>query len=168
MTEKQQQIIDTLIEEFNRIESASKPSRTFNLIDIAKLNARSQEIALYKAEEEADRVAWKKLAMDEALRLITLFQADLPNNVVELRNINYPDLLIKRNERASCHYESCVHIDVIVVRHTTVKDSQGHLYTRGIELNYTCSSFFTKTYFKTIEELVSQSSFKEAIRNRVL
>jgi hypothetical protein len=171
MTTNQKQIIDALVNEFNRIEAMHKPSTTFSLINVDALNDKTNEIKRYKMQEEAESLAWDEIANEEARRLVKLFQEDLPTASVqkygkENRFYDLPSVLIRRDERSSTHHEDCVNVEVVVVRRNDVKDSFGNYYNRCVKLNYRYN-YLGKAY-ETIEELVSEPHFLELIRNRVL
>jgi len=171
MTSKQQQIIDALVNEFERIEAMHAPSTTFSLINVDALKDKTNEIKRYKLQEEADRLAWNETAQEEARRLVKLFQTDLPTASIqkygkENGHHDVPTLLIRRNENTSTHYESCVIVEVTIVKYNDVKDSFGNYYTRGVKLKYGYN--YGREEFETIEELVSDYHFLESIRRRVL
>jgi hypothetical protein len=171
MTTNQQQIVNSLIAEFNRIEAEHKPKTTFNLINLDALNDKTNEIARYKAEEKANLESWDKMANDEARRLVKLFQEDLPTASVQKygkENYHYdlPSVLIRRNENTSTHHESCVSVQVFVVKVNDVADSFGNRYERGVQLKYRFS--YGCDSFNSIEELVSNKLFLEELRLKVL
>ena len=171
MTTNQQQIIDALVNEFNRIEAMHAPSTTFSLINVDALKDKTNEMKRYKLQEEAEMLAWDEIANEEARRLVKLFQADLPTaSVQKYGNGNsyydLPSVLIRHNENTSTHPESCVNVEVVVVRRNDVKDSFGNYYNRGVKLNYRYN--YGREEFETIEELVSDYYFLESIRRRVL
>jgi hypothetical protein len=171
MTTNQKQIIDALVNEFNRIEAMHKPSTTFSLINVDAMKDKTNEIKRYKMQEEAESLAWDEIANEEARRLVKLFQEDLPTASVqkygkENRFYDLPSVLIRRDERSSTHPESCVNVEVVVVRRNDVKDSFGNYYNRCVKLNYRYN--YGREEFETIEELVSNHYFLESVRNRVL
>ena len=170
MTTKQQQIVNSLIAEFNRIEAEHKPKQTFNLINVDALNGKTNEIARYKAEEKANLESWDKMANDEARRLVKLFQEDLPTASVqkygrENGHYDLPSVLIRRNENTSTHHESCVSVQVFVVKVNDVADSFGNKYERGVQLKYRLHGFDS---FNSIEELVADKWFLEDLRVKVI
>ena len=83
MTTNQKQIIDALVNEFNRIESMHKPSTTFSLINADVLNEKTNEILQHELNENADKEAWDKIANEEARRLVRIFKSDLPTASVQ-------------------------------------------------------------------------------------
>jgi hypothetical protein len=170
MTTNQKQIIDALVNEFNRIESMHKPSTTFSLINADVLNEKTNEIRQHELNEIADSEAWDKIANEEATRLVNLFKSDLPTASVqkygrENGHYDLPSVLIRRNESTS-HNESCVNVEVKIVKQRNVEDSFGNLYNRGVKLNYSFN--YEQARFETIEELVANKEFLESIRRRVL
>lgn len=171
MTTNQKQIIDALVNEFNRIESMHKPSTTFSLINADVLNEKTNEIRKYELNEIADSEAWNKIANEEAMRLVNLFKSDLPTASVQKygrENGHYdaPSILIRRNESTSTHNESCVNVEVKTVKQRDVEDSFGNRYNRGVKLNYSFN--YGDERFETIEELVANKCFLESIRKKVL
>ena len=171
MTTNQKQIIDALVNEFNRIESMHKPSTTFSLINTEVLNEKTNEIRQHELNEIADSEAWDKIANEEARRLVNLFKSDLPTASVqkyssENGHYDLPSVLIRRNESTSTHHESSVNVGVTIVKHRGVEDSFGNRYNRGVKLNYSFN--YGDERFETIEELVANKDFLESIRKRVL
>jgi len=171
MTTNQQQIVDALVNELNRIEAMHKPTTTFNLINVNALNDKTNEIEKYLARREADMEAWDKLATEEAIRLVNLFKADLPMALVQKYgrdngHSDQPDVLIRRDDTQSSHHESCVLVRVKVARLNDVIDSFGNIYSRGVKLQYQYNG--SNDLFDTIEELVAKTNFLELVRERVL
>jgi len=171
MTTNQKQIIDALVNEFNRIESMHKPSTTFSLINADVLNEKTNEIRQHELNEIADSEAWDKIANEEARRLVNLFKSDLPTASVqkygrENGHYDLPSVLIRRNESTSTHNESSVTVGVTIVKQRDVEDSFGNRYNRGVKLNYRFN--YGDEGFETIEDLVANKHFLESIRRRVL
>lgn len=170
MNVKHQEIINTLINELNRIEDSRNQNKGFNLINIDSLNEKTNEIKRYEEEELANKLAWERIANEEAIRLVKLFQEDLPNACVqkygkENRHYDLPSILIRRNNNTSTHPESCVNVEVIVIREY-FHDSFGRTISKGLRLAYRFN--YGKEEFNTIEDLVKDSRFLETIRTRVL
>lgn len=171
MTTNQKQIIDALVNEFNRIESMHKPSTTFSLINADVLNEKTNEIRKFELNEIADSEAWDKIANEEARRLVNLFKSDLPTASVqkygrENGHYDLPSILIRRNESTSTCMDNCVNVEVKIVKRRDVKDSFFNLYNRGVKLNYRFN--YGDERFETIEDLVANKDFLESIRKRVL
>jgi hypothetical protein len=170
MNVKHQEIINTLINEFNRIEDSRNQNKGFNLIKIDSLNEKTNEIQRFKEEAIANKQAWDDIANEEAIRLVKLFQEDLPNACVqkygkETGHYDLPSLMIRRNENSSTHYQNCVSIEVKILTET-IRDSFGNTYSKGLSLAYRFN--YDRNEFNTIEELVKDSTFLESIRTRVL
>ena len=162
MTTKQQQIVDALVNELNRIESMHKPTTAFNLIDVNALKDKTNEIEKYLARHKADKDAWKKIATEELIRLAKIFKADLPTASVQN---DQSDLVIKRDEFRPSDYATCIFIRVKIVSINDVIDSFGNKYSRCVKLQYEYNSSYV---FDTIEELVANKNFLELVRTRVL
>lgn len=170
MNVKQQEIINTLINELIRIDDSRNQNKGFNLIKVDSLNEKTNEIQRFKEEAIANKQAWDRIANEEAIRLVKLFQEDLPNACVqkygkETGHYDLPSLMIRRNEKSSKHYEDCVIIEVDVLTET-IKDTFGNTYSKGIRLSYRFN--YGRDRFNTIEELVKNETFLESIRTRVL
>ena len=170
MNVKHQEIINTLINEFNRIEDSRNQNKGFNLINIDSLNEKTNEIQRFKEEAIANKQAWDDIANEEAIRLVKLFQEDLPNACVQkygkdTGHYDLPSLMIRRNENSSKHYEDRVSIEVKILTET-IRDSFGNTYSKGLSLAYRFN--YDKNEFNTIEDLVKDSRFLETIRTRVL
>jgi hypothetical protein len=76
LTKLQQSVINNLTQEFERINSATRTSNKFNLIDVDSLNQVSEEIKRNNAEAEADQNYWRIAAMQEAERIVKLLSND--------------------------------------------------------------------------------------------
>lgn len=170
MNVKNKEIINTLINELNRIEDSRNQNKGFNLINIDSLNEKTNEIQRFKEEAIANKQAWNDIANEEAIRLVKLFQEDLPNACVqkfgkETGHYDLPSLMIRRNENSSKHYEDCVIIQVKILTES-IRDSFDNTYPQGLRLAYSFN--YEKNEFNTIEELVKDKTFLESIRTRVL
>lgn len=163
MNAKQQEIITLLINEFNRIESSSVSNKGFNLIDVGSLQEKSKEIAKYKAEEELDVQAWRKVADEEAFRLVALFQQDLP--MVEVYKYGKANGHRDIPTVGIVGIKEIIRIDVCIKRED-YKDRYGNFYSKGIQLYYECN-FTGNNRFNTIEELVASPMFLEGIRTNL-
>ena len=170
MNVKHQEIINALINEFNRIENSRNQNKRFNLINVDSLNEKTNEIQRFKEEVIANKQAWDDIANEEARRIVKLFQEDLPNACVqkygkETGHYDLPSLMIRRNEKTSKHYEDCVTIEVKILTEI-IRDSFGIPYSKGLRLAYRFN--YEDNEFNTIEDLVKDSRFLETIRTRVL
>jgi hypothetical protein len=172
LTSKQQQIIDNLTAEFNRINSFAKMSSGFNLIDIEPLKRKSEEIKQNKLIAEQDAKMWRQIAMDEAERIAKLLQEDLPFACVERYgksngHCDLPSVCIQREKGRSGHHENFVAIDVLI---NTEYEYQTHecSYHKGIGLSYRHEYVKDKCRYSSIEELFEKSTIKEEIRTKIL
>jgi hypothetical protein len=168
ITPTQQNILDSLVNEFNRINNEPTPSGSFNFINCDPLLQKTREIEQNRAIADADYQAWRKIALDEADRLVLLLRQDLPNACIfrhgkENGFHEAPTIKILRNERTSTHYESCVSICVNVVKEK-VSQTHGCDYRKGVCLAYATDSF----EYKTMQDLANSKDFQEQIRRKVL
>ena len=62
--------------------------------------------------------------------------------------------------------DSCVNVEVKIVKQRDLEDSFGNRYNRGVKLNYSFN--YGDERFETIEDLVANKCFLESIRKRVL
>ena len=171
LTQNQQEIINKLTAEFERINSDSSKSK-FNLIDINPLIQKTNEIESNKRIEKLDAEMWNKLAMDEAQRIAELIQADLPFACVERygkSNGHYdlPYVTIQRQKGITGHYENHVCIEVGIEKEwESLTHNCG--YKKGIRLYYSHNYSNDKTKYNSIEELFEKSTIAEQIRVKIL
>jgi hypothetical protein len=171
ITPTQQNILDSLVNEFNRINNEPAPSGTFNFINTDPLLQKTKEIKQNKATASADYQAWRKIAIDEADRLVVLLRQDLPNAYIyrhheDNRHYESATIDILRNKGACNHHESSVTIEVIVV---TEREYQTHdcYYMKGVELNY-IHKYGGDEKFNTMQDLANSPKFQNKIREKVL
>lgn len=176
MTTQQQQIINLLVAEFERI-NATNTRKRFNLIDSAALQDDTNRKKLWEQLSEENLKTWENAANEETNRIIGLLREDLPSHVIvekyndKIGKYDLPKLQI-RHETTHCraHHESLVTIEVYVFKDYK-QDEYGNSAKFGEEFLY-------KTYpmkggasahgYKTIEDAVNDPYFKEALRNRVI
>lgn len=171
LTKTQKEIIESLKSEFNRINNASKQTRSFNLIDIAPLDEKTKQIRQFKEEAELDARTWDGLAKGEADRIVRLLQEDLTSLVVERYGSHnghhdLPTVVIKP-KKGIVHHEYCVSIEVVVNKERV---HQGHdcYYDKGVSLGYKHGDICPSRTYNTIEDLLEHSLVKEYIRMRLL
>lgn len=157
MTTKQQEIIDNLVNEFNKLQQAE--SKSFNLINTAPLLEKTNKIKQLKKEEELSRNAWDKVAILETRRIAELLSDDLSTlrvyvNGRERRTITITEdfsveinIHIDRRSRFEFNEE--------VKEHFSVYD--------GLEFSCYISGS-DKVKYNTIEELLSDYKFSEKLR----
>jgi len=168
ITPTQQNILDSLVNEFNRINDEPTPSGSFNFINTDPLLQKTREVKENMAIADADREAWNKMAIDEADRIVELLRQDLPNAYIyrhSKENGHYESARINilRNMRTSTHHESCVSLAVHVVKESSTQTHGCH-YSKGVRLEYMTNS---ETY-KTMEDLAKSIIFQDQIRRKVL
>jgi hypothetical protein len=171
ITPTQQNILDSLVNEFNRINNEPTPSGSFNFINTDPLLQKTKEINQNKAIAKADRLAWEKIAIDEANRIVKLLRQDLPNACIYRHSeanghVDSSRIKILRDRDTSTHYESCVTIEVGV---RTEAEGQTHdcYYYKGVELYY-YNPYRSDDKYNTMQELANSSNFQEQIREKVL
>ena len=174
LTQNQQAIIDSLTNEFNRINNESTKG-SFNLININPLIDKTREIKENQRIAELDKQMWDKLAMDEAQRIAELLSEDLPFACVERygkSNGHYdlPYITIQRGKGITGHHENHVCIQVTIVKEW-VKQSHDCGYEKGIRLGYERyehSYSNNRTIYNSIEELFEKSNIAEEIRIKII
>jgi hypothetical protein len=171
ITPTQQNILDSLVNEFNRINNEPAPSGTFNFIYTDPLLQKTMEIKQNKAIADADYQAWRKMAIDEADRLVVLLRQDLPNAYIyrhskENRHYESATIDILRNKGASSHYESSVTIEVGVITKLEFQTHRCH-YEKGVGLNY-IHKYCGDEKFNTMQDLANSPKFQNKIRETIL
>ena len=168
LTEKQQQIIDSLQSEFNRINESSRSGGSFNLIDIDALSTKSREIREFKEMVQKDKDSWMEAAKTEALRITNLLQKDIPDAVIVL---GFENRLIKifHKNCSGLSSNDTVTIKVKIID-KSIQDSYGNYYWVGKSLGYElCPTILgSNDYYYDIEKAVMDSKFLEALRKRVI
>ena len=181
MTTQQQNIIDSLKAEFERINTASTGRKAFNLIDTGALQDKTRLQREWKRLEEEDNATWKKAAEAETWRVMALLIEDLPDYVrVEKYNTSIGKYEASqfqiRHESVHhmAHHEELVTIEVIVRKQKKV-DDHGNAGDFGSHFEYKPHPMLQRANgidylyaYKTIEEAVNDPYFKEALRNRVI
>ena len=172
ITPTQQNILDSLVNEFDRINKVTGSSGSFNFINPETLLDKSREIANNEAIAKADKLAWRQLAIAEADRLVVLLQQDLPNACIQRQAkdngfTECPTIMIRRNINKSTHCDSRVDVHVGVHREW-VEQSHECGYLKGVRLVYSKSWMDSHKDYDTMEEFVSKSDFQEQIRRKVL
>lgn len=179
MTKNQQQIIDALTMEFERINKSIK-GKGFNLIDAGALQQDTNRKRIWKQLSEENLKNWAKAAHEETERIIGLLREDLPD-YVEIEKYNeligkydLPQLQIRHvTTHCRAHHESVVSIEIYVAKEHK-EDEYGNAAEFGkcfryvpSPMHYPSISNWEKGY-KTIEEAVNDPQFKEALRKRVI
>ena len=117
MTENQQSIINSLTAEFNRINSLTKSSSSFNLIDVTPLAAENRAKTSWDMMSEGDLKAWESFANERAYDIAEMLRKDLPNAIIQKYGdgntfCDLPKILIKHPRNISEHPSEVVSIEV--------------------------------------------------------
>jgi len=173
MTTNQQQIIDALTMEFERINKSITGKKGFNLIDSGALQEQSDANREFDELSKHDLETWRRVAYAEMERIIELLVQDLPNYVKvdrfdeRIGKYKSPSIQIRHESvSGNTHHENVVSLHVNI-RKFRKSNEYGFCCDFGKELYYSCSENSMRE-FKTIEEAVNDPHFKEALRKRVI
>lgn len=178
LTKNQQQTIQFITEQFNRLNEQQQPRRNFKLVDVQPLENITEKIKATDEEEKLNYEMWRKLAYDERDRIVSLLSEDLPMNRVRIKT-NYTCSMMSicrvqkywnGNEFAeyiSDHHDECVKIDVVIEYKDSYDDLAKKYRKYGTRLKYQLN-YNRKIDYNTIEELCSTDEFKDTLRKRVL
>lgn len=167
MTKEQQEIIDSLVAEFERINT-QKTKEKCNLIDISPLVSEVSAGKFWDKLVEEDDKRWSETANLEARRIVELLREDLEDYCVQKfgKENGYSDLpvvLIRKSETWSTHPDNSVRIEVVVKKEH--KDNEyGHRFYFGSKLRY---SFYGKVY-DNIMDVTSSDRFKQELLSKVI
>jgi hypothetical protein len=169
LTNNQQTIINQIIGEFNRMNTANNSNKKFNLIDINPLEKINREIKEFEELANADSKAWEKIANNEAQRIVDLLKEDLKGYSVQKYGkengfIDIPVILIRKSDKHSTHNEDSVRIQVHIQKED--KLVHGSFKQFGIGLKY--SSTYNGLRYNTIEEALNDEWFQLNLRRIVL
>ena len=167
ITQSQQILLDSLLDEFTRINKTSESKHTFNLINIEPLLQKSKEIERNEAIAKADKKAWDRLAEEEADRIAELVKQDLPNVYIG-KDSGFPSMLnIAKDEKSSHHIYTRVNI---YVGYLTEKVDQTHndRYWKGVQLYYSLCWMDSAKKYPCIESLIKNSNFLDQVRTKIL
>ena len=168
ITEQQQEILNSLMTEFNRMNKTVESKASFNFIDIEPLIDKTREIENNNSIIKADAEAWVKLAIEEADRLVVLFQKDLPNLCVRRMGKetgHYEDsvIVIYKNESSIRLNSERVSIKVKVRTEVNLYLSHSMRFDKGkgfFYMNYRGDD----TTYSSVEELIKETNIAEEIR----
>lgn len=174
LTNTQQQTIQFLTEQFEKLNASTQPNKKFNLVDIKPLQDKAERIRQLDEEEKISKKMWTDAQENEILRIIALLQEDLPHkNIVVQPNFYGSQLKICRIKflsngqlYISDFHDNCVTINV----HLKVKDKWDE-YSYKYRTEYTNFYYrlnYGKEEYSTIEELCATDEFKDTLRERVL
>ena len=173
LTNTQQQRIQFITEQFEKLNGSTQPKTKFNLVDIKPLEDKKEKIIQLDKEDEVTYKMWKELQENELHRIVALFDEDLPRDRTLIKTSSYTisicrmQFLSNGSCYASDHHEECVKISVELKRKSywdeysqKHRDEYSNLYYR---LNYN-----RDVEYSTIEELCATDEFKDTLRKRVL
>lgn len=174
LTNTQQQTIQLLTEQFEKLNGSTQPNKKFNLVDIKPLQDKAERIRQLDEEENISKKMWTDAQENEIKRIVALFQEDLQHeNITVQPNFYGSQLKICKIEFLSNgqpyirdFHDSCVTINVYL----KVKDNWDE-YSYKYRTEYTNFYYklnYGKEEYSTIEELVSTDEFKDTLRKRVL
>lgn len=169
LTQNQQQTIQFLTEQFEKLNGSQQPNRKFNLVDIKPLQDKAERIRQLDEEEKIHEQIWKDAQKNERNRILRLLLEDLPNVVMATNcqggiKICRKDLIDKKYEDIG--FEDCVRIAVSINYDYVYDEYSEKKRTEYNSLYYILNNNFDK--YKTIEELCATDEFKDTLRKRVL
>lgn len=161
MTKEQSAIIDSLIEEFNKISRTPREKRSFNLIDMGPIQEKIAVKREWTEKYEKLKADLNAQANQEARTIADLLKLDLP----ELDVYKYA----KENGHVDCptirvgHRSDweCIHVDIGYV---LVTDPYGDPWKMPTNLNY---RVFDSVY-ETIEAAMANKNFIERLRKLLM
>ncbi len=174
LTQNQQQTIQFLTEQFEKLNGSTQPNKKFNLVDIKPLEDKAERIRQLDEEEKIQYQIWTDAQKSELQRIADLLREDLPEDrtIIEVNtygcvlSICRIQFLSSGQPYINDHPESCVKISVEKKRNN-YKDEYSQKYRNEYtHLYYTLN--YGKVEYSTIEELVSTDEFKDTLRTRVL
>jgi hypothetical protein len=175
MTPNQKSIVDSLINEFNRINSTISESKPFKLINADVLSAENRANYIWEQSSKSELESWEAAANEEAWSIVEMLKQDLPNAVVQKYGhgndyYDLPEVLIKHPNVIGSHPSEVVTIGVRVEKEYKANE-YGHRAEFGKKLTYRVSPSVKKGYsesYETLEEAVKDSAFIDALRKRVI
>ena len=155
MTPQQQQIIDNLVSEFNKLQPAT--GKSFNLINTAPLIEKSNLIKQLRREEELSHESWIEAVRIETRRIVELLSDDLPTLEVSVFGSWNDTVLINKPGKDDIRI-------YVGIRSKDIKNEELGIYVREyISLEYRTNQ---STSFRTdsIEEVLALPTFLEKLR----
>ena len=174
LTQNQQQTIQFLTEQFEKLNGSQQPKTKFNLVDIKPLEDKAERIRQLDEENETEDKAWAELRKNELQRIADLLREDLPEDRIMVKINTYGCVLyicrIQYLSNGQLYInddtDRCVTIHLELKRNS-YKDEYSQKY-RGKYTNLYYTLNYGKVEYSTIEELVSTDEFKDTLRKRVL
>lgn len=174
LTNTQQQTIQFLTEQFEKLNASTQPKTKFNLVDIKPLEDKAERIRQLDEEEKITKKMWIDAKENEIKRIIALLQADLPHkNIIVQPNFYGSQLKICKigflnngQPYIRDFHDSCVTINVHLKEKHNWDEYSYKYRTEYTNLYYRLN--YGKEEYSTIEELCATDEFKETLRKRVL
>lgn len=161
MTKEQSAIIDSLIEEFNKISRTPREKRSFNLIDMGPIQEKIAVKREWTEKYEKLKADLNAQANQEARTIADLLKLDLPELDVykyakENGHVDSPII------RVGHRYEwECIYIDLGYV---LVTDPYGDPWKMPARLHYRVLN----SVYETIEEAMADKNFIERLRKLLM
>jgi hypothetical protein len=155
MTTRQQQIIDSLVSEFNKLQPVM--GKGFNLINVQPLMEKNTAIEQVRLEEELSYESWIAAAQIEARRIVELLSDDLPTLKVSVWGVQDTCIEIYKPGRDSI-------IIYVGIKSKDIKNEDlGIYFKQHLNLQYSTNQ---RSDFESdsIEEVLSQPWFLERLR----
>lgn len=181
LTQNQQQTIEFITAQFEKLNGSQQPNKKFNLVDIKPLQDKSERIRQLDEEENISKKMWTDAQEHEIKRIADLLREDLPEDMILIKTNPYSrEIKICRIQFTSNgtfyvseHKNDCVTIGVKIRRESFYDEYSTKHRDKCSGIYYTIlqniSLLETKNVeYSTIEELVSTDEFKDTLRKRVL
>jgi hypothetical protein len=162
MTTRQQEIIDNLVNEFNKLETTE--SKSFNLINTAPLLSKTRLIEKLENEQKLSLNAWEDVVRMETRRIVELLSDDLPTLDVFIDGRFLNIITIKKyNEEAKDE----INIYVGIRSHYEYNEeaTKSFYVYDGLEFSFYISG--DKIKYNTIEELLADKKLLEKLRKKL-
>lgn len=155
MTTRQQQIIDNLVSEFNKLQPVM--GKDFNLINIQPLMEKNAAIEQVRLEEKLSYESWIAAAQIEARRIVELLSDDLPTLDVSVWGGDDRCIKIHQYGRDSI-------IIYVEIKSKDIKNEDLDVYVRHyLNLQYS-TNLHSDFKSDSIEDVLSQPWFLERLR----
>ena len=181
LTNTQQQTIQFLTEQFEKLNGSQQPNKKFNLVDIKPLQDKANRIEELDEEEKISKKMWTDAQESELQRIADLLREDLPEDRILIKtNLYSREIKICRIQFTSAgtfyvseHKNECVTIGVKIRRESFYDEYSTKHRDKCSGIYYTMlqsiSLLETKNVeYSTIEELCATEEFKDTLRKRVL
>jgi hypothetical protein len=174
LTQNQQQTIQFLTEQFEKLNGSTNQKTKFNLVDIKPLQDKAERIRQLDEEEKIQYQIWTDAQKNELQRIADLLREDLPEDRILIKtnlygsqiNICRIQFLSSGQLFVSDFHDNCVTINVHLKEKSNWDEYSYKYRTEYTNLYYTLN--YGKVEYSTIEELCATDEFKDTLRKRVL